>query len=141
MLPTMIGCAQQGSSGSSPLEVELDQSFIQIDLFTEESQSSEPGQIEVTANAIGGTPPYSYLWSINRETDDDNAFSINMGTTNQDRWGDAIASTTYQGPPDFTQIPPGNLPPNPASYSIVCAVTDSLGDQVVGSMAIDVSAE
>lgn len=136
----MIGCAQQGS-GPAPLSISLDESFVEIFLVTEESQSSPEGEISITATASGGTPPYSYSWVLNRESDDDNAFTLNMGTTNSDRWSDAIITTTYQGPPDFEQDPPTNLPPSPASYSVFCVVTDANGDQENAGMGIDASAE
>ena len=136
----MIGCIQQGS-GPAPLSLSLDVSFIEIFLVTEESQSSPEGEISVTATASGGTPPYSYCWVLNRESDDDNAFTLNMGTTNDARWSDAIITTTYQGPPDFEQDPPTNLPPTPASFSISCVVTDDNGDQAGSGMSIDAQAE
>ena len=64
-----------------------------------------------------------------------------MGTTDEDRWADAIITNTYQGPPDFEQEPPTNLPPTPAAYSVFCVVTDDNGDTASAGMGIDVSAE
>ena len=134
-------CSQASSPASSPLEVSLDQSFIEAFIPTEETQSTAVGEIQVAATATGGTPPYTYSWVLNRESDDDNAFSINMGTTNKSAWDDAVITTTYTGPPDFSQDPPGNLPPTPASYSIFCVVTDDNSDSAAAGMGIDVSAE
>jgi len=139
MLPVIVGCAQQGS-GPAPLEVELSEDFIEISIFTEESQSTNPGDIEVNCIPTGGTQPYQFQWVLNRESDDDNAFSINMGTTNQSKFLPTL-TTTYTGPPDFTQIPPGNLPPTPADFSIFCIVTDDNGVQESAGMGINVSAE
>lgn len=138
----MFGCTQQGASpASSPLGLSLDESFIEVFIPTEESQSSNEGDIYVTATPSGGTPPYSFSWTLARESDDDNAFSINMGTTDSDIWPDAIITTTYQGPPDFEQDPPTNLPPTPASFAIFCVVTDDNGDQASAGMSIDAQAE
>lgn len=134
-------CSQASSPASSPLGLSLDQSFIEAFIPTEETQSTAVGEIQVVAEASGGTPPYTYSWVLNRESDDDDAFSINMGTTDGRIWEDAVITTTYTGPPDFEQDPPGNLPPTPASYSIFCVVTDDNGDSEGVSVSIDVSAE
>ena len=135
-------CAEQAANaGPGPLGLSLDESFIEIFLVTEEAQSSNEGEIVVTASATGGTSPYSFSWLLNRESDDDDAFSINMGTTNDARWEDAIITTTYLGPPNFATEPPSNLPPTPASFSIFCVVTDDNGDQASASMTIDATAE
>ena len=137
-------CSQASSpAGPAPLGLSLDESFIEVFIPTEETQSTIEGEIVVNATVTGGTPPYSFSWVLNRESDDDNAFSINMGTTNNadGRWNDAIITTTYTGPPDFEQDPPGNLPPSPASYSIFCIVTDDNGDSESTGMSIDVQAE
>ena len=134
-------CSQASSPASSPLGLSLDQSFIEAFIPTEEAQSTAAGEIVVNATATGGTPPYSFSWTLTRESDDDNAFSINMGTTDRVTWDDAVITTTYTGPPDFEQDPPGNLPPTPASYSIFCVVTDDNGDQEGAGMSIDVQAE
>ena len=135
-------CSQASSpAGPAPLGLSLDESFIEVFIPTEEAQSSNEGEIVVNATATGGTPPYSFSWTLTRESDDDNAFSINMGTTDRPTWEDAIITTTYQGPPDFEQDPPTNLPPSPASFSISCVVTDDNGDQAGSGMSIDAQAE
>lgn len=140
MLPVIVGCAQQGS-GPAPLEVELDQNFIESNIFTEEGdQSTNPGDIEVNCFPSGGTQPYQFQWVLNRESDDDNAFSINMGTTNQSKFQPTL-TTTYTGPPDFEQDPPANMPPSPAEFSIFCLVTDDNGVQASSGMSISVTAE
>lgn len=135
-------CSQASSpAGPGPLGLSLDESFIEVFIPTEESQSSNEGEIVVNAEATGGTPPYSFSWTLQRESDDDNAFSINMGTTDRTTWDDAIITTTYQGPPDFEQDPPTNLPPSLASFSVFCVVTDDNGDVASAGMSVDAQAE
>ena len=98
MYIALMGTTQQGS-GPAPLSLSLDVSFVEIFINTESSIFAEEGEISIAATASGGTPPYSYSWVNNRETDDDNAFTLNMGTTNEGKWADAIITTTYQAHP------------------------------------------
>ena len=140
MYIALTGTAAQGS-GSGPLGLSLDETFIELSIPTEESQTSASGEIVVTATATGGTPPYEYAWSVFRFEDPSSAFTHNIGTTDEAMWGDATITTSYQGPPNFEVDPPTNLPPDPASYTMVCVVTDDNGDTAGATMDLSVTAE
>lgn len=136
MLPTMFGCAEQGS-GPAALALSLEPTNVDIIIDTlGQGQSSISGEINVTATASGGTTPYAYAWTLNSENDPTNSYSINMGTTNAANWNDAVISTTFQGPPG-----PGNDPPPPGAFTIQCEVTDDDGTTTQATMNISVEAQ
>ena len=135
MYIALMGTAAQGS-GAPALALSLAPTSVDIVLETlGAGQSSNSGEISVTATASGGTTPYAYAWSLNSENDPTNSYSINMGTTNAATWTDAIVSTTFQGPPG-----PGNDPPGPGGFTIKCVVTDDDGTTVEATMDVSVDA-
>ena len=135
MLPTMFGCAAQGS-GPSPLAVSV-QDVDPLQFIVPPGQSgatSNPGDFGSLATATGGDGSYSYSWSITELGDPDNAFSVaSSGTTDQASYGDATIST------NFAQTnPPSNPPPQIAGYRLSCTVTDGTGATATASADFDV---
>ena len=130
MLPTMFGCAQQGSG--SPLAVAVsDPSDLEIGVSPNSlpGTTSASGEISSTATASGGTPPYVYSWTLSEQLDTDNAFSIaSQGSpTDQPTYNSATISTTYTNPPPPPPPDPPSFPPAPATYRVTCQVTDQNG--------------
>ena len=130
MLPTMFGCAQQGSS--SPLAVAVsDPSDLVIGVSADSSSgtTSTPGEISSTATASGGTPPYVYSWTLSEQLDLDNGFAIaSQGTTNATTYNTATISTTFTNTsPAPPPAPPPPAPPLQATYRVTCQVTDQNG--------------
>jgi len=142
MLPTMFGCAQQGSG--SPLAVSIttpDTVLIAVEVGQSGGQSGA-GDITSTATASGGDGSYSYAWSLTEVEDFDGAFAIvTQGTTNAATYDTAEVSTNYHNqeplPPPNPPPPP---PPNPAVYRVSCTVTDGTGATATANALFDVEA-
>lgn len=131
MLPTMVGCAQQGSG--SPLAATVSTpSDLLIPVFADSSPgtTSAAGEISSTVTASGGTPPYVYSWSLSEEVDAEGGFSIaSQGSpTNQTTYNTATISTTFtNASPAPPPAPPPPPPPATATYRVTCQVTDQNG--------------
>ena len=129
MLPTMIGCAQQGS-GPGALAVSLTNNgddFLDLSGIGGEEfpVSSGAGQIDLTATASGGDGNYSYAWSITEGGDTNNINTGNIqvsdtGTTNQAQYNDAIVT-------GFDTGLTGEDPPVEGTLFFTCTVTDGTG--------------
>jgi len=82
--------------------------------------TSNPGDIDSTVTASGGTAPYTYFWKLKEISDPDNVYAVaSQGTTTNQTYNDSTISTTFAG-----GFPP---PPPPAGggYQVECKVTDS----------------
>ena len=125
MLPTMFGCAAQGSAAPLALSIS-NPGDVGINVPPGvQGGSSNAGEIASTATATGGDGSYTYAWTLSEIDDLDQAFSINsQGTTTNATYNTATVSTNYNN-----NIPPPPPPPPPqASYRVSCTVTDGNGD-------------
>lgn len=138
MLPTMFGCAQQGAV--TPLSVSLSNPDPLTIVVPPGSSgaTSNPDEVVVTATASGGDGTYSYAWSIKEDHDPDSSFAVDdLGTTDQERYNDAIFSTSFSVP--LPPAPPPE-PPETAEFSITCTVTDGTGATASASAVLLVDA-
>lgn len=137
MLPTMFGCAQQGSA--TPLAVSIttpNPVALSVPPGTTGATSSA-GDISSTATASGGDGSYIYAWTLSEITDADGAFAVaSQGTTNAATYNTGTVSTTYNNPVPPTPPPP---PPTPATYRVSCTVTDGNGDTANATADFSVS--
>ena len=134
MLPTMFGCAAQGSASPLALSISVpDPLFIGI-APGQSGATSNAGEIVSQATATGGDGSYSYSWSLIELGDPDNVLSVaSQGTTSNALYNDATISTS------FAQTnPPSNPPPFPGGYRVSCTVTDGTGTQVTQVADFDV---
>ena len=134
MLPTMFGCAAQGSASPLALSVS-DPDPLGIGVAPGQSGgTSNPGEIVSEAFASGGDGTYSYAWSLIELGDPDNHLSVaSAGTTNVAIYQDATIAT------NFAQTnPPSNPPPNPGGYRVSCTVTDGTGATATAFSDFDV---
>jgi len=134
MLPTMFGCAAQGSA--SPLTVNVGTPDpLAIGVAPGQSgATSNPGDIVSEAVASGGDGTYSFAWSLIELGDPDNHLSVaSAGTTNVALYQDATIATS------FAQTnPPSNPPPTPGGYRVSCTVTDGTGATATATADFDV---
>lgn len=126
MLPTMFGCAQQGSSSPLAVSITTPSDLVIVVPPGQNGGTSNAGEISSTATASGGDGSYTYAWTLSEITDADGAFAVaSQGTTNAATYNTGTVSTTYNNPIPPTPPPP---PPTPATYRVSCTVTDGNGD-------------
>ncbi len=122
MYIALMGCAQQGSD--SPLALNV-QEQSDLNLIIEgtagSTQQSLSGQVDVLGTASGGTPPYSFAWSVTELLDQGNCVVLAAGTQNVANYN----TLTFQS------VMPSGFPPElQAEYELECTVTDSAGASV-----------
>ena len=117
-----MGCAQQGSSSPLALVIQenRDPNLVIIGPAGT-TQQSNAGEVDVTGIASGGSPPYSFSWSVTEIADNGNCVVLAAGTQNAAQYN----TLTYQ-----TVIPSGVPPESEAEYELECTVTDSAGASV-----------
>ena len=117
-----MGCAQQGSS--SPLALNI-QDNVDPNLVVpgppNSTQQSNAGEVDFTGVASGGSPPYSFAWTVTELADGGNCVVLAAGTQNAAQYN----TLTFQ-----TVIPGGIPPETQAEYELECTVTDSAGASV-----------
>ena len=133
-------CAEQAANASTPLAISLagpDPLTIVVPPGSS-GATSNPNEVVVTATASGGDGSYSYSWGITEDSDPSDAFAVDdLGTINQERYNDAIFSTSFSVP--LPPAPPPE-PPESAEFTIKCTVTDGTGATVTGSALLLVDA-
>ena len=134
MLPTMFGCAAQGSASPLALSVSVPDPLAIGVAPGQSGATSNAGEIVSQATATGGDGSYSYSWSLTELGDPDNHLSIaSSGTTNAALYNDATIAT------NFAQTnPPSNPPPSPGGYRVSCTVTDGTGATATATANFDV---
>ena len=83
--------------------------------------NTNAGECDFSAVVSGGTPPYSYSWSVTEISDSGNCAVLSAGTQNAARYNDL----TFQ-----TVVPSSGPPEAQAEYRLDCTVTDSAGASV-----------
>lgn len=125
MLPTMFGCAAQGSASPLALSISDPGGIAIVVPPGVNGGTSSAGEISSVATATGGDGSYTYAWSITESQDPDAAFAVaSQGTTNTATYNTATVSTSFNNPMPPTPPPP---PPNTAEYLVECTVTDGTG--------------
>jgi hypothetical protein len=143
MLPTMFGCAQQGSAAPLALSITTPDNVeiaVPMGQTGATSNAGPPGDIRSVATATGGDGSYSYAWTLIEVSDATNEYSIaSQGTTTNATYEDATVSTSFSN----VMLPPPNpppVPPPPADYRVSCTVTDGNGDSVTKTADFQVAA-
>ena len=138
MLPTMFGCAAQGSA--SPLAISItNPGPLGIAVPPGSSgATSNAGEISSTATATGGDGSYTYAWTLSEIDDLDSKFAVaSQGTTTNATYNTATISTTHAVPAPPSPPPP---PPQTATYRVSCTVTDGNGDTATANRNFSVDA-
>jgi len=89
---------------------------------------SNPGEIDITAVASGGTLPHAYAWTVTEVSDSASCISIlAAGTQNVARYDSlTLRSLTQAGAPTNGE------------YRLTCRVTDAVGDYEEASVTFDI---
>ena len=83
--------------------------------------TTNPGEIDVSVAATGGSGSYTYSWAVIEIDDANNLFSVaSTGTTNAARYQTLTISGTANDPPEF------------AIYGVVCTISDGVTSIQVG---------
>ena len=117
-----MGCAQQGSSSPLALTIQENQDpNLVVPGPAGTTQQTNAGEVDVTGIASGGSPPYSFAWTVTEIADNGNCVVLAAGTQNAAQYN----TLTFQ-----TVIPTGFPPETQADYELECTVTDSAGASV-----------
>ncbi len=130
MYIALMGCAQQGSSSPLALTIQENQDpNLLVPGASGSTQQTNAGEVDVTGIASGGSPPYSFAWTVTEVADGGNCVVLAAGTQNAAQYN----TLTFQ-----TVIPSGFPPETQAEYELECTVTDSAGASVQAQIPINV---